>query len=45
MSHFADLSFKEIEKLTECSINSALGLSRYGLTNLRKIIGERPIAL
>jgi RNA polymerase sigma-70 factor (ECF subfamily) len=45
MRHYADLSFKEIAKLTDCSINTALGRMRYGLINLRKMKIERHIAL
>jgi RNA polymerase sigma factor (sigma-70 family) len=45
MRHYADLSFKEIAKLTDCSINTALGRMRYGLINLRKMMVERQIAL
>ncbi len=45
MRHFADLSFKEIAKLTDCSINTALGRMRYGLINLRKMMVEKQIAL
>lgn len=45
MRHFADLSFKEIAKLTDCSINTALGRMRYGLINLRKMMNEKQIAL
>lgn len=45
MRHFADLSFKEIATITDCSINTALGRMRYGLINLRKIMNERQIAL
>jgi RNA polymerase sigma-70 factor (ECF subfamily) len=37
LRHYADLSFKEIAGLTNCSINTALGRMRYGLTNLRKL--------
>lgn len=43
--HYADLSFKEIAKMTNCSINTALGRMRYGLLNMRKIIAEKGIAL
>ena len=43
--HYADLSFKEIAKMTNCSINTALGRMRYGLLNMRKIIAEKHIAL
>jgi RNA polymerase sigma-70 factor (ECF subfamily) len=45
MRHYADLSFKEIAELTDCSINTALGRMRYGLINLRKMMTEKQIAL
>lgn len=45
LRHFADLSFKEIAELTNCSINTALGRMRYGLINLRKLMTEKQIAL
>ena len=45
MRHYADLSFKEIATLTNCSINTALGRMRYGLINLRKMMVEKQIAL
>ncbi len=45
MRHYADLSFKEIATLTNCSINTALGRMRYGLINLRKMMTEKQIAL
>lgn len=45
MRHFAELSFKEIAQLTDCSINTALGRMRYGLINLRKLMNEKQIAL
>jgi RNA polymerase sigma-70 factor (ECF subfamily) len=45
LRHFADLSFKEIAEMTQCSINTALGRMRYALTNLRKMLSEREIAL
>ena len=45
MRHFADLSFKEIATLTNCSINTALGRMRYGLINLRNMMVEKQIAL
>jgi RNA polymerase sigma-70 factor (ECF subfamily) len=44
MRHYADLSFKEIAKLTNCSINTALGRMRYGLINMRKMMAEQQIA-
>ncbi len=45
MRHYADLSFKEISTLTNCSINTALGRMRYGLINLRRMMVEKQIAL
>jgi RNA polymerase sigma-70 factor (ECF subfamily) len=45
LRHYADLSFKEIATLTNCSINTALGRMRYGLINLRKMMAEKNIAL
>lgn len=45
LRHYADLSFKEIAELTQCSINTALGRMRYGLINLRKMMTEKQIAL
>ncbi|MCX6293886.1 MAG: sigma-70 family RNA polymerase sigma factor [Sphingobacteriales bacterium] len=45
LRNYADLSFKEIAELTNCSINTALGRMRYGLINLRKMMTEKQIAL
>lgn len=45
MRHYADMSFKEIATLTNCSINTALGRMRYGIINLRKMMTEKQIAL
>ena len=45
LRHYADLSFKEIASLTNCSINTALGRMRYGLINLRKMMVQKNIAL
>lgn len=45
LRHYADLSFKEIAELTDCSINTALGRMRYGLINLRKMMLNKHIAL
>jgi RNA polymerase sigma factor (sigma-70 family) len=45
LRHYADLSFKEIASLTNCSINTALGRMRYGLINLRKMMMEKQISL
>jgi RNA polymerase sigma-70 factor (ECF subfamily) len=45
LRHFADLKFREISKILECSVNTALGRMRYALLNLRKMIEEKQIAL
>lgn len=45
LRHFGDLSFKDIAKVTNCSINTALGRMRYGLINLRKMMMEKQISL
>ncbi len=45
LRHYANLSFKEISALTNCSINTALGRMRYGLINLRKMMTEKQITL
>ncbi|MDE3249017.1 MAG: sigma-70 family RNA polymerase sigma factor [Bacteroidota bacterium] len=45
LRHYAELSFKEIAALTNCSINTALGRMRYGLINLRKMMVEKQISL
>jgi len=45
LRHFGDMSFKEIAKVTNCSINTALGRMRYGLINLRKMMQEKQISL
>ncbi len=45
LRHYANLSFKEIAQITNCSINTALGRMRYGLINMRKMMLEKQIAL
>ena len=45
LRHYADLSFKEIAEMTNCSINTALGRMRYGLINMRKMMTEKQIAI
>ncbi|HEX7692794.1 MAG TPA: sigma-70 family RNA polymerase sigma factor [Sediminibacterium sp.] len=45
LRHYANLSFKEIASITNCSINTALGRMRYGLINLRKMMAEKQISL
>jgi RNA polymerase sigma-70 factor (ECF subfamily) len=45
LRHYADMSFKEIAEITNCSINTALGRMRYGLINLRKMMIAKQISL
>jgi RNA polymerase sigma-70 factor (ECF subfamily) len=45
LRHYANLSFKEIAQMTNCSINTALGRMRYGLINLRKMMNERGMTM
>lgn len=45
LRHYADMSFKEIAKLTRVSINTALGRMRYALINIRKMIEEKEAIL
>jgi len=44
LRHYANLSFKEIARLCQCNINTALGRMRYGLLNLRKMMVEKQIS-
>lgn len=45
LRHYADMSFAEISKTMQCSINTALGRMRYGLLNLKKMVREKELAL
>ena len=45
LRHYADMSFKEIAEMTNCSINTALGRMRYALLNMRKLMVEKQIEL
>lgn len=45
LRHYADLTFKEIASLTNCSLNTALGRMHYALFNLRKIMEDKHIVL
>lgn len=45
MRIYSDYSFKEIAKMTNVSINTALGRMRYALINLRKIMAKHQVAL
>lgn len=42
---YGEMSFKEIARITGVSINTALGRMRYGLINMRRMIGEKQLAL
>jgi RNA polymerase sigma factor (sigma-70 family) len=41
MRCYSEASFREIASLTDCSVNTALGRMRYGLMNMRKMLGEK----
>lgn len=45
LRHYADMSFKDIARMTNCSINTALGRMRYALINMRKMVTEKQIAI
>ena len=45
LRHYANLSFKEIAEMTNCSINTALGRMRYGLMSMRKMMAEKHMVL
>src|SRR5699024_9933157 len=45
MRIYKEMSFKEISKQTNVSINTALGRMRYALINLRKVIEQHDIVL
>ena len=42
MRQEAELTFREIAQITDCSINTALGRMRYALLNLRKMMADSP---
>jgi RNA polymerase sigma-70 factor (ECF subfamily) len=43
LRHYCQMSFKDIAKSTNVSINTALGRMRYALIHLRKLIEEREL--
>ena len=45
LRHYSGFSFREIAKITNISINTALGRMRYALINLRKMMEEENIIL
>ncbi|MEO8147701.1 MAG: sigma-70 family RNA polymerase sigma factor [Bacteroidia bacterium] len=45
MRHYANLSFKEIADIMDCSINTALGRMRYAILNMRKIMEKKKLVL
>ncbi|HQY12112.1 MAG: sigma-70 family RNA polymerase sigma factor [Ferruginibacter sp.] len=45
LNHYAGLSFKEIADTMHCSLSAALDTMKFGLTNLRKLMTEKEIAL
>lgn len=44
LRQYGELSFKEIARITNCSVNTALGRMRYALLNLRKLADEKQLA-
>ena len=45
MRHYANLSFKEIADIMDCSINTALGRMRYAILNMRRIMVKKKLVL
>lgn len=45
MRHYANMSFKEIADIMDCSVNTALGRMRYALLNMRRIIVQKKLVL
>lgn len=45
MRHYANLSFKEIANIMDCSVNTALGRMRYAILNMRRIIVQKKLVL
>lgn len=45
LRHFAELDFKEIASVTNCSLDTVLGRMRYALLNLRRLMHAREINL
>ncbi len=45
LRYYQDLSFKDIADILNCSINTALGRTRYALINLKKLAVEHNISL
>ncbi|MBO4563823.1 MAG: sigma-70 family RNA polymerase sigma factor [Bacteroidaceae bacterium] len=45
LRYYQDMSFKEIATMLNCSINTALGRTRYALINLRRLAVEYNISL
>jgi RNA polymerase sigma-70 factor (ECF subfamily) len=45
LRHYANMSFKQIAKVTNVSINTALGRMRYALINMRKVMEEKQVSI
>lgn len=45
LRHYANMSFKQIAKITNVSINTALGRMRYALINMRKTMAEKQVSI
>jgi RNA polymerase sigma-70 factor (ECF subfamily) len=45
LRHYANMSFKQIAKVTNVSINTALGRMRYALINMRKVMEAKQVSI
>lgn len=45
LRHYGEMSFKEIAKVTNVSINTALGRMRYALVNMRKMMEVNQVVM
>ncbi len=45
LNHYGNLSFNEIANVMKCSLNTALDSMKFALTNLRKMMMEKEVAL
>lgn len=45
LNHYGGLGYKEIAVIMKCTLNTALDNMKYGLTNLRKMMIEKEMAL
>ena len=45
LRHYAELSFKEISKMLNININTALGRMHYAILKMREMVDSSPISL